>query len=408
MGKYLEAERELTVSEKTDVLIVGGGIAGVAAAMAAARGGAKVTLIEREYGLGGLATLGLIAIYLPLDDGLGNQVIRGIGEELFRLSIRHGCDGKAPTAWLENGTLEERKKGRFVAQFNPMLFSLEMERTLRDLGVHILYGTVAVSVIKDGNRIAAVVVENKSGRSAIECSVCIDSSGDADVAYLAGADTVLHEGGNGIASWYYYKEKDAVKLKMFGLADLPPKKPGEVKDDPYDNEKVASLTNMRFSGVNGPELSDAVIQAHEKMYEDIMKHRDQDADYAPVAISSIPLVRMSRRIAGEYTMDETEVRVPFEDSIGLTGDWRRPGPCFEIPFRTLYSAKVPNLICAGRNISVTDSMWDITRVIPPCAVTGEAAGTAAAMTDDFTALDVSKLQSKLAEQNVQLHIETKE
>ena len=100
--------------------------------------------------------------------------------------------------------------------------------------------------------------------------------------------------------------------------------------------------------------------------------------------------------------------MPFEDSIGLTGDWRRPGPCFEIPFRTLYSAKVPNLICAGRNISVTDSMWDITRVIPPCAVTGEAAGTAAAMTDDFTALDVSKLQSKLAEQNVQLHIETKE
>ena len=404
MGKYYEAGRELPVSESTEVLIVGGGIAGVAAAMAAARGGAKVTLIEREYGLGGLATLGLIAIYLPLDDGLGNQVIHGIAEELFRLSIRHGCDGKAPTAWLENGSPEEKKKGRFVAQFNPMLFALEMERTLRDLGVHILYGTVAVSVMKDGDRIAAVVVENKSGRSVIECASCIDCSGDADVAYLAGAETVLHEGGNGIASWYYYKEKGDVKLKMFGLADLPPKKPGEEGEDPYDNVKVASLTTTRFSGVDGPELSDAVQQAHEKMYEDIMSHREQDAEYAPVTISSIPLVRMSRRIAGEYTLDESEVRKPFDDSIGLTGDWRRVGPCFEIPYRTLYSAKVPNLICAGRNISVTDSMWDITRVIPPCAVTGEAAGTAAAMTSDFASLDVDVLQKKLASQNVQLHI----
>ena len=123
-----------------------------------------------------------------------------------------------------------------------------------------------------------------------------------------------------------------------------------------------------------------------------------------VTISTIPLVRMSRRIVGEYTMDESENRKGFEDSIGLTGDWRKPGPCFEIPFRTLYSSGIPNLICAGRNISVTDSLWDVTRVIPPCAVTGEAAGTAAALTDDFSTLDVKELQSVLAKANVKLHI----
>lgn len=402
MERYIEPSKELTVLDRTEVLIVGGGIAGVSAAMAAARSGAKVTLIEREYALGGMATLGLIAIYLPLDDGLGNQVISGISEELLLMSIKHGCEGVSPKVWIENGTIDEKKKSRYEAQFNPQMFALEMEKMLKELGVTILYGTLAASVIKKENRIAAVVVENKSGRSAIECSVCIDCSGDADIAKLSGADTVLHEGGNGLASWYYYNSGDAVKLKMFGLADLPISK--ESLNDTYGNATVASLTNMRFSGVDGVELSEAVIEAHRRMYADILEKKEENKNYAPVAISSIPLVRMSRRISGEYTMDESENRKYFEDSIGLTGDWRKRGPCFEIPFRTLYSSKVPNLICAGRNISVTDSMWDITRVIPPCAVTGEAAGTAAAMTDDFSKLNVTELQRRLAENNVIIHI----
>ena len=407
MNKYVEPARELTVTEETDVLVAGGGIAGVAAAMAAARNGAKVTLVEREYLLGGLATLGLIAIYLPLDDGLGNQVIHGIGEELFRLSIRHGCEGPYPKAWLENGSAEERKKMRFITQFNPHIFALDMEKTLKELGVTVLYGTLITSVVKNGNSIAGVVIENKSGRSVITCKTVVDCTGDADVAFQAGAETALHEGGNGIASWYYYFTEGKVRLKMFGLADVPPSKtpPTEKRgDNPYGNVTVTSLTQTRFSGVDGAELSRAVQEAHAKMFDDILANREKQADYAPVTVSTIPLVRMSRRIAGEYTMDESENRKGFEDSIGLTGDWRKPGPCFELPFRTLYSSKVPNLICAGRNISVTDSLWDVTRVIPPCAVTGQAAGTAAAMTDDFSKLDVKELQSVLEKANVKLHI----
>lgn len=403
MHKYNIPACELEVSAKADVLVVGGGIAGVAAALAAARNGAKVTLIEREYGIGGMATLGLIAIYLPLDDGLGNQVIYGIGEELLRLSIKHGCEGISPKVWLEEAPLEERKKHRFSAQFNPCLFALEMEKLLQDVGVEILYGTVATAVIKDGDNIAAVVIENKSGRSVIECGSCIDCSGDADIAYLADAETKLHEGGNGLASWYYYYRDSNVKLKMFGLADLPVSK-APASGDPYGNAKVASLDNMRFSGVDGKELSKAVLLAHGKMYDDILAQKTTCPDYAPVSISSIPLVRMSRRICGEYTLDESENRKYIEDSIGLTGDWRRPGPCFELPYRSLYSAKVPNLICAGRIISVTDSMWDVTRVIPGCAVTGEAAGTAAAITTNFAELNVKKLQEALFANGVKLHI----
>ena len=140
------------------------------------------------------------------------------------------------------------------------------------------------------------------------------------------------------------------------------------------------------------------------MFEDILEHQKSDPEYVPVTISTIPLVRMSRRLCGEYTLDDSENRTAFSDSIGLTGDWRRPGPCYEIPYRTLYTNKVKNLLCAGRTISVTDAMWDITRVIPGCAVTGEAAGTAAALTYDFPALDVSSLQKKLQEGGVKIHI----
>ena len=408
VNKFItEPGRQLSVSRSAGVLVAGGGIAGIAAAIAAARGGADVVLLEREYCLGGMATLGLVTIYLPLDDGEGNQVIFGIGEELLRLSIEHGAEAMYPKVWIEGGTLEERKKSRYVTQFNPHLFALRAEKLLCELGVKILYGTLAAAVIKGGKRITGVIVENKSGRSVIECDSVIDCTGDSDIAHLAGAPTALHEGGNGLASWYYYHSDGDVKLKMFGLADMPKVAETDKKlpqDDPYDNAKVVSLAPTRFSGVDGEELSEAVIEAHSKMYEDIFSSRDTQPNYVPVTISTIPLVRMSRRIDGAYTQDDTENRVRFEDSIGLTGDWRKAGPCYEIPFRTLYSAEVTNLLAAGRNISVTDAMWDITRVIPPCAVTGEAAGTAAAMTSDFPSLDVAALQEKLAAGNVKLHI----
>jgi hypothetical protein len=354
-----------------------------------------------------MATLGLVTIYLPLDDGLGNQVVYGLGEELLRLSIEHGAEANYPKVWLDGGTLEERKKFRFITQFNPHLFALRAEKLLGELGVTVLYGTLAAAVIKDGARISGVAVENKSGRSVIACDSVIDCTGDADVAHLAGAETALHGGGNGLASWYYAYANGAVRLKMFGLADLPPsaKIPdGAKKDDPSGNATVASLAATRFSGVDGEELSRAVLEAHGKMYEDLLKCRTAEPDYVPVTISTIPLVRMSRRIVGAYTQDDTESRVFFEDSIGLTGDWRKPGPCYELPYRALYTRDVPNLLAAGRDISVTDAMWDITRVIPPCAVTGEAAGTAAALTTDFPSLDVAKLQKKLEANRVKLHI----
>ena len=405
----LEPERKVSVESSCDVLVVGGGIAGIAAAMAAARGGKRVILLEREYALGGMATLGLVTIYLPLCDGEGNQVIYGIAEELLKLSIKHGAEANYPTAWLDGGSLEDRIKNRYITQFNPHLFALSSEELLLELGVTILYGTLACAVNKEGDMIKHVVVENKSGRSAIEVQSVIDCTGDADICWMAGAKTALHAKGNGLASWYYFYSKDKVRLKMFGLADVAQ---GKMKDAPkkgpdtYQAAKVASLDKtVRFSGVDGEELSRAVITAHKKMYEDILKFNAEDETYVPVTISTIPLVRMSRRLVGAYTMDESENRKFMKDSIGMTGDWRKRGPVFELPFGTLYGNEVKNLLAAGRDISVTDAMWDITRVIPPCAVTGEAAGEAAAMGNDFTKLNVSELQERLVANGGKLHID---
>lgn len=92
---------------------------------------------------------------------------------------------------------------------------------------------------------------------------------------------------------------------------------------------------------------------------------------------------MTRKIIGEYELAHTEMHTYFEDSIGMVSNWKKRGPIYEVPFRTLYNKEMKNLIVAGRCTSVNETLWDVMRVIPCCAVTGQAAGTAAAMTDDL-------------------------
>ena len=112
---------------------------------------------------------------------------------------------------------------------------------------------------------------------------------------------------------------------------------------------------------------------------------------------------MTRKIIGEYELSHMEEHTFFNDSIGLVSNWKQRGPVYEVPFRTLYNKQVKNLIVAGRCTSVNEILWDVMRVIPCCAVTGQAAGTAAAFTDDFSTLDISKLQALLIKNGVVLH-----
>lgn len=377
-----------------DVCVCGGGVAGIAAALAAKRAGAdEVILLERSFMLGGLATAGLVTIYLALCDGYGHQICYGLADELFMLSIEHGAEARYPTPWLDGGTVEERAKCRFEVQFNAQLFALSAERLLRKEGVKIIYGAqVSATAVSDG-KITDVVIEGKGGREAIAIrSAVVDCTGDADVCNLAGAETVNFKKGNKLASWYYGLGEGKFKLYMCGVHDI------------NDGENVVAFNRKdRFSGVETDELSDMVQLSRVEMMKDILSRKAKTPDFVPTSMATIPDVRMTRRLVGAYTQDIDEVGVRYPDTVGIFPNWKKRGPVYELPFSSLYSNEVKNLAVAGRCISVTDEMWDVTRVIPVCAVSGEAAGAAAAMCSDFSKIDIKKLQDHLTQNGVKLH-----
>ncbi len=386
------------IKKSCDVLVCGGGFGGISAALSAARQGKKVILLEKLFMLGGLGTAGLVTIYLPLCDGMGRQISFGIAEELFRLSISMGAEASYPENWLDSSdpALRTEKDKRFEVRYNAQLFAILAEQLLIKEGVEILYGSYAVGASVEEEKIKAVMVENKSGRFAVSPKAVVDATGDCDIALFAGAPTEKFRQGNVLAAWYYSNSEKGYELNMLGFADIP-------DDQKTEENKVQTLTSRRFSGLDGDELSEQTVLSHTKILENIKMKREKGSSVYPVTIATTPQIRMTRRIKGEYELHDTEQHKYFEDSVGMVSDWRKRGPVYEVPFRTLYSSQVKNLICAGRCTSVTDSMWDIMRVIPCCAVTGEAAGTAAALTDDFSALDVKELQKVLTGNGVVLH-----
>ena len=206
---------------------------------------------------------------------------------MLKVSIKYGYEKEYPAAWLENGTDEEKRAQRFRVRFNAQLFAISSEELLKEAGVTVYYGTSVCAATKENDKISALILENKSGRSAM------------------------------------------------------------------------------------------------KIKKDIMQQRQIDT--------------------ANYTIDVIDEGKEFYDSIGMICNWRKRGPIYQIPYRCLYGKRVKNLITAGRCISASDSMWDITRVIPACAVTGQAAGTAATMTDNFMELDIEHLQKDLIQNGVQIH-----
>ena len=378
-----------------DVAVCGGGFAGISAALAAAREGKKVILFEKEYMLGGLGTAGLVTIYLPLCDGFGHQVSFGIAEELLKLSITYGAEDKYPENWLEGKGTRTEKDKRYEVQYNAQIFAILAEKLLLETGVDILYGSYVVDVATENSRITKLYVENKSGKTAYLVSSVVDATGDCDIAHFAGVPTALFKQGNVLAAWYYYTDREGYHLRTVGASDIP--------DEEKTGNEGKPLISRRFSGLDGKEISEQVCLSHKATLENWLRTRENNNSAVISTIASIPQIRMTRKIVGEYELAHTEMHTYFEDSIGMVSNWKKRGPVYEVPFRTLYNKEMKNLIVAGRCTSVNETLWDVMRVIPCCAVTGQAAGTAAAMTDDFSTLDVSKLQEKLRNKGVVIH-----
>jgi hypothetical protein len=398
MTKHLTEKLTTEICGEYDIIVVGGGIAGVAAALAASRHGAKTLLLEKQVVLGGLATAGHIVLYLPLCDGMGNKVIGGIAEELLWESIRYG-GGNLPPEW-ESRPIHVATLKRYQTEFNAPAFVLALDRIIGEAGMDLLLDTVFCIPVMEEGRCRRVIVENKSGRQAYLCRAVVDATGDADV--LARAGVPYAEQDNMLTYWAYCLTEENLQQAIIrqSLQKL-------LKSFFIGGHTGSGLPEglPKYYGTDVRQITEFLLKCRELGFNELMKRGTDKLVFA--SFPSMPLFRTTRRLEGEYVLRPEDVNKHFEDSIGCVGDWRKAGPVYEIPYRTLYSNKAINVFAAGRNIASVDDAWEITRVIPAAAVTGQAAGTAAALISEKGCaageVDILRLQQILTEDGVLIH-----
>lgn len=343
-----------------DVIVCGGGIAGVTAALAAAKTSKKVLLVEREYALGGLATLGLICIYLPLCDGSGYKMSSGLAEKLLKLSLKYG-PGDIPKAWLNSDSnLEDKINSRYQVKYNPASFIIAMEEELLKNNIDILYGSHISGIDMNENTINSIFIETKTGRKKIDGKTFIDATGDADICYFAGEKTIT-DNNNRRTVWYFsYDNKDLILNTLSDplYSDIP-------KD------------SRLYSGIDMKDISQSCIDGRKMIINDVINKKINNKDIYPLIIPSFHGLRMTRRFQGDYAFSTDDEGTFFQDSIGMIGNWRRANERYSLSLKIIEATKTKNLYVAGRCVSADNNGQDLTRVIPSCAVTGEAAGTIA-------------------------------
>ena len=182
---------------------------------------------------------------------------------------------------------------------------------------------------------------------------------------------------------------------MLSYAELP--------DELANGSEEDAKKVRRYAALNGYELTEMLQVSHARILRHLQEMRTEDPSYTITAIPGIPQVLMTRRLQGCCTMNADQSFQRQDDSIGMMGNWRKAGPIYEIPFGALHCSEIDNLYVAGRCISAEDPMWDLTRVIPVCAVTGEAAGEAAAMKASLGSVSLPQLQQRLRRNGVRLH-----
>lgn len=402
----IKYSKTVSVKGEYDVVVIGGGVAGCAAALSASREGKKVILLEKSVSLGGLATIGLINLFVPLCNARGKQIIHGMCDEFFNLCMKYGYD-TVPSDW-KDGEPKHETNQRKITRYDAPIFSLVLLEALKNSGVVICFDTIITEAVMDGTHCNAVIVENKSGTSCYYGKVFVDASGDADFLTRAGVPTVTGKNYHTyVAHGLTLKTcEEAIKNADVAktLNQFRPARCSNLYGEGHPGD--VRLYNATDADDVNRYLIDNQLELLDSLKGDKRKSR------ALMSLPSMPQFRTSRRIDGDYTFNaERDAYRHFEDSVSAINDFDRKDFLYEVPYRTMVKKGYDNIIAAGRCISGEGYGWDVLRVIPVAIITGQAAGIACSQNLDSLKpiydIDIKALQEKLKENNINIHFDDK-
>lgn len=434
----LEPARHLPVLGEYDVVVIGGGPAGLAAAASAARRGAHTLLVEAYGFLGGMGTAGGVTNFAGLygrHQGEMRQLVRGAVDELLaRLEAMGGLNQP-----------QDGMQGRIrVRSYDTSVYKCAADQWMLAAGVKLLFHAQAASVLMQGERIAALVVESKSGRQAIRANVFIDCSGDADVAAFAGVPYEVGDGqGSGLfpSTMFRVGQVDAA-LALAAVGEFKaindymerarqehpgryrfPREGAILRPQIHPAEWRANVTQIAnaegraMNAVDAAELSAGEVEGRRQIAEYFRFLREQVPGFAASRIVEIAPqvgIRETRRIEGLYALTGDDIlnSARFEDTIGINAwpmelhraggiSWGFPSDdnraYNDLPWRMIVPQKVENLLVAGRCASMTHEGQSAARASGGCFVMGQAAGTAAALAGSTPVqqIDPARLQQAL-------------
>lgn len=390
-GNVIQPARKLPIFQRVDVAVVGGGAAGWAAALAAARTGAKVALVERDSSLGGLWTNGGVLVLLGTGVRENNRfklVTRGLCEELI-----HRLDA------LGDQAITKRPKNPdtcYQPTANPEAVKRVMDQMLLEAKVDLFFHCFGVDVIQVEDTVKGIVFESKEGRQAILATEVVDASGDGDVFFQAGASyqQILH----GMGFVYRMGNMDRIGQNTMG------------SHEPVPAARWVNNLGPQGNGLDVRALSKIEIEHRKNAWETVQKFRQKPGCSDAFLMQTCPYVgvRATRILAGAEQVSKATAaaNTRFNDVVAVSGHDGYRLPEFQIPYGALLPQKVERVLAAGRCISCTPDIIDRVRLIAVCLVTGHAAGVAAALAAQANiaprALPVADLQKVLRAQGAYL------
>jgi hypothetical protein len=442
LGAVEEPARSIPVFRKCDVLVVGGGPSGTAAAIAAARCGADVILLERNNHLGGLSTGGLVIWIDRMTDWTGQQVIRGIANDLLDRLPKDALAGPPRGLWGSADTAtaaywkERTAAYHGIVTWSPTIDPEHLKLVSQELVLEhnvqlIFHAWGAMPLLQDG-AVAGVFFESKAGRQAIRAAVTIDCTGDGDIFHRAGAASTadvdtrdIHHcintawlfGGVDMRRWIDFKTSQPEAFAAF--MDRGRAACGGLFERAFVSWRndVALFMGPRLAGysaVDVEDLTEVDIRSHRLMAAHLDVYRAHAPGFANAFLMlSAPQtgVRHARRLVGvaQVTRDDWPSGEARPDEIGISPSLSPKYPVVSVPYGALVPAELDGLLVAGRAVSCDATSHSFLREIPQCWMTGQAAGVAAALAAGSGVkprdVPIGRLQDALVQQGVLVRAE---